>query len=145
MTPTTEAKELSPRTVRAYAGDWALFTDWCTSTGNRELPADPNTVVRFLSDCPAASATLRRRVAAIDHQHTAAGHQRPGESAAVRAAIGRPVILAGPAPPVMTDQVVEALRGLPSHGWTRGMFGRRERCLLMLSSSPVCPTRIWRA
>ena len=33
----------------------------------------------------------------------------------------------------MTDQVVAALCGLPSHGWTRGMFGRRDRCLLVLS------------
>ena len=99
MTLTTEAeRELSPQTVRAYAGDWALFTDWCTSTGNWELPADPNTVVQFVGDCPAAPATLRRRVAAIDHQLTAAGHRRPGESAAFRAAIGRPVILARPGP-----------------------------------------------
>ena len=67
-------------------------------TGSRELPADPDTVARFLGDCPAAPATLRRRVAAIDHHHTAAGHPRPGESAAVRAALGRPVILADPAP-----------------------------------------------
>ena len=26
--------------------DWALFTDWCAVTGNRELPADPGTVAR---------------------------------------------------------------------------------------------------
>ena len=135
---------LSPRTVRAYAADWALFTDWCAITGSRELPADPDTVARFLGDCPAAPATLRRRVAAIDHHHTAAGHPRPGESAAVRAAIGRPVILADPAPLGMTDQVAAALRGLPSHGWTRGMFGRRDRCLLVLSQLAGCRTTIWR-
>jgi hypothetical protein len=139
MTPTTDAKELSPRTVRAYAGDWALFTDWCTSTGAGELPADPGTVARFLGDCPAAPATLRRRVAAIDHQHTAAGQPRPGESAQVRAALGRQVILAHPTPPGMTDFVAAALRGLPSHGWTRGMFGRRDRCLLVLSQLAGVP------
>jgi hypothetical protein len=39
----------------------------------------------------------------------------------------------------MTDQVVTALRGLPSHGWTRGMFGRRDRCLLVLSQLAGMP------
>jgi hypothetical protein len=35
--------------VRAYAGDWALFTDWCVSTGSRALPADPNETSRAFS------------------------------------------------------------------------------------------------
>ena len=69
---------LAPRTVRAYAGDWALFTDWCHTTGGWVLPADPATLVAFLADCPAAPATLRRRVAAIDHRHTPrTGTRRP--------------------------------------------------------------------
>jgi hypothetical protein len=87
MTTTGETKGLSPRTLQAYAGDWALFTDWCTTTGNWELPADPDTVTRFLSDCPAAPSTLRRRVAAIDHHHRAAGYPGPGESVMVRTAL----------------------------------------------------------
>ena len=74
------AQALSPATVRAYAADWALFTDWCEVTGEWELPADPDTVLFFLTDCPAAPATQRRRVAAIDHHHTTAGYPRPGES-----------------------------------------------------------------
>jgi hypothetical protein len=138
MTTTGEPMVLSPRTLRAYAGDWALFTDWCTAAGMWVLPADPDTVTRFLGDCPAAPSTVRRRVAAIDHHHTAAGHQRPGESTAVRTALGRPAP-DDPAPPVMTDQVAAALRGLPSHGWTQGMFGRRDRCLLVLSQLAGVP------
>jgi hypothetical protein len=51
-------------------GDWALFTDWCHATGIWELPADPATIVAFITDCPAA---LHRRVAAIDHRHAADG------------------------------------------------------------------------
>ena len=34
-----------------------------------------------------------------------------------------------------------ALRGLPSHGWTAGMFGRRDRCLLVLSQLAGAPYR----
>ena len=134
MTTTTDigttapsARVLSARTRAAYASDWSLFTDHCAVTDRPALPADPRTVVDFLSSCPAAPATRRRRVAAIDHHHTATGHQRPGESVAVRAALGRPA--GGPFQPTERDAVEAALRGLPSHGWTQGMFGRRDRCL----------------
>jgi hypothetical protein len=60
----------SPRTHRTYTADWALFTDWCAATDTTALPADPRVVVDFLTGCPAAPATQRCRVAAIDHHHT---------------------------------------------------------------------------
>ena len=128
-----QPRVLSTRTQRTYAADWALFTDWCAATDTTALPADPQTVVEFLTACPAAPATSRCRVAAIDHHHTAHGHQRPGESVAVRAALGRPT--GEPFQPTDRDEeaVAAALRGLPSHGWTAGIFGRRDRALLVLS------------
>ena len=49
----------------------------------------------------------------------------------MRAALGRPT--GGPFHPTERDAVDAALRGLPSHGWTAGMFGRRDRALLVLS------------
>jgi hypothetical protein len=132
---------LSARTRAAYASDWALFTDHCTVTNRPALPASPDTVVEFLQQCPAAPATRRRRVAAIDHHHTAHGHERPGESVAVRAALGRPA--GEPFHPTNKDReaVETALRGLPSHGWTAGMFGRRDRALLVLSQLAGVPYR----
>ena len=96
------ARVLSARTRAAYASDWALFTDHCTVTDRPALPASPDTVVEFLQQCPAAPATRRRRVAAIDHHHTAHGHERPGESVAVRAALGRPT--GAPFHPTQSDQ-----------------------------------------
>ena len=137
MTTTTDtntdqpARVLSARTRRTYATDWALFTDWCAATDTTALPADPQVVVDFLTGCPAAAGTLRWRVAAIDHHHTATGHDRPGNSETVRAALGRPI--GRPFQPTERDAVDAALRGLPSRGWTAGMFGRRDRCLLVLS------------
>ena len=103
------------RTRRTYAADWALFTDWCAATDASALPADPRTVVEFLQGCPAAPATLRCRVAAIDHHHSAHRHERPGESVAVRAALGRPT--GEPFQPTDGNRnaVETALRGLPSH------------------------------
>jgi len=147
MTTTTDTSTdeptpvLSPRTRRTYAADWALFTDWCTATDTTALPADPRTVVDFLTGCPAALASQRCRVAAIDHHHTAHGYERPGESVAVRAALGRPT--GEPFQPTDRDRdaVETALRGLPSHGWTAGMFGRRDRCLVVLSQLAGVPYR----
>lgn len=58
----------------------------------------------------------------------------------VRAALGRPV----PDPtatPDRSEDVAAALRGLPSHGWTHGMFGRRDCCLLVLSELAGVPYR----
>ena len=146
MTTTTDttstdehARVLSARTRRTYAADWALFADWCAATDTTALPTDPQTVVDFLTGCPAAPATQQCRVAAIDHHHTAAALDRPGESVVVRAALGRPT--GAPFQPTEgeRDAVEAALRGLPSHGWTQGMFGRRDRCLLVLSQLAGVP------
>jgi hypothetical protein len=135
----TTRRALSARTRQTYARDWALFTDWCATTGAQVLPADPDTVVGFLTDCPAAPGTLRVRVAAIDHHHAAAGFEKPGETAAVRATAGRPTRETHRVPADTAAAVNAALRALPSHGWTRGMFGRRDRCLLVLSQLAGVP------
>jgi hypothetical protein len=129
------------RMPSGYASIWGLFADWCAVTGHRDLPADPATVIGFLTDCPAAPETHRRRVAAIDHRHTAAGHPPPGRSAAVLAALGRPTGEPLHLPAETAAAVEAALRALPSHGWTQGMFGRRDRCLLVLSQIAGVPYR----
>jgi hypothetical protein len=134
------AKPTEPGRIPAgYAAIWGLFTDWGTVTGVDALPADPGTVVAFLMDCPCAPATRRRRVAAIDHHHATAGLAKPGESAAVRAQLGRPTGDKPEASPDTVTAVDKALRALPSHGWTQGMFGRRDRCLLVLSQLARVP------
>ena len=55
----------------------------------------------------------------------------------MRAALGRPI--GGPVQPTERDAVDATLRGLPSHGWTAGMFGRRDRCLVVLSQLAGVP------
>ena len=142
MTPrTTEPRVLSERTRVTYAAAWSLFSDWCAATGHLDLPADPATVIWFLADCPAAEKTHRGWVDAIDHQHTADGFDPPGRSVAVLAALGRPTGEPHPVPVGTAAAVEAALRALPSHGWTQGMFGRRDRCLLVLSQVAGVPYR----
>jgi len=133
VTMTTDQASTTARTPSGYDTIWALFTDWCAVTGHLALPAEPNAVAAFLVECPCAPATWRRRVAAIDHHHAAAGLARPGQSPAVSAALGRVTRNPPDSSAGMLPAVQAALRALPSHGWTQGMFGRRDRCLLVLS------------
>jgi len=126
-------KVLSARTVAGYAADWALFTDWCTATNHISLPADWTTIVAFTAACPGAPATVRRRLAAIAHHHRAAGYAAPVDPTPEPAAPSRELI--GPA------QVDMLMRLLPSHGWTGGLFGRRDRALLTLAAQTSIPYR----
>ena len=132
---------LSSSTARSYAAIWELFTDWCDVAGHPSLPADPATVLAFLADCPAAPATQRRRVIAIDHQHTTLGHPPPGADPQIRAAVGRPPAEPTPIATAIRSRVDAALRALPSRGWTGGLFGQRDRCLLVLSQLARIPHR----
>ncbi len=128
-------KVLSVNTRAGYAADWALFTDWCAATNHSPLPADWNTIIAFTAGCPGAPATLRRRLAAITHHHRAAGHPPPTDQAVKEqpALPTRELIDPGQAEMVM--------RLLPSHGWTAGLFGRRDRALLTLAAATQIPYR----
>jgi hypothetical protein len=129
------------RTHATYAADWTLFVDWCEAVDHEPLPADPATVLEFLDDCPATAATQRRRVIAIDHHHTTARHPPPGADPRVRDTLGRPPTGLPPVTPETQESVGAALRMLPSRGWTGGLFGRRDRCLLVLSQLAQIPHR----
>jgi site-specific recombinase XerD len=74
-------------TRRAYAADWALFSDWCRDRRVPNLPADPRTVAAFLADEAQHSkpATLRRRLAGIAKMHSVASHPNPCTTEVVRA------------------------------------------------------------
>lgn len=118
----------------AYRGEWTLFTDWCSAFDVPSLPADPRTVAHFLlEENPSASrAVLRRRVAAINHMHRAAGELEPGTVTAVRRLISarrRDVELA-----------YERARELPTSGWPGGLFGRRDALILWLAVIVGIPT-----
>ena len=117
---TAAAGVTQTRVPSGYAASWALFTDWCAVTDHPHLPAAPDTVLGFLAGCPAAPDTHRRRVAAIDHHHAAAGYARPGETTAVRAALGRPTREPHQVTADIAAAVDATLLALPSHGWTRG-------------------------
>jgi len=128
-------KVLSSHTRAGYAADWALFADWCAATGHIPLPADWNTIIAFTAGCPGAPATLRRRLAAIIHHHRAAGHPPPTDP------VGRELPALPTRELIDPGQAEVVMRLLPSHGWTAGLFGRRDRALLTLAAATQIPYR----
>ncbi|MEV0032806.1 recombinase [Nocardia sp. NPDC050793] len=94
-------------------------------------PADPSTLAQFLAEHPDAVPTQRRRIAAINRAHRAAGHPEPGRAAAVRAALD---VNRAARWTRLQAAVDELLPALPMWGWTAGLFGRRDALLLTLAA-----------
>jgi hypothetical protein len=130
------AADVATAGVTAARAEWVLFTDWCAVTGHVSRPATAETVLMFFGDCPAAPATLARRLTAIDAAHRAAGVTQPERTGQVR-----DVVRGRPAQPARLELdpalVAAALRRLPSHGWINGWFGRRDRVLLVVAQAGV--------
>ncbi|MES2460737.1 MAG: site-specific integrase [Armatimonadota bacterium] len=124
-------------TRRAYASDWADFTQWCRHHGLPSLPATPETVGLYLTDCAKGlkTSTLQRRLATISQAHQAAGHDSPTKHAAVRAVwqgIKRTkgTVMVGKTPTLIAD-----LRVMVEHlpGREEGkILAVRDRALLLL-------------
>ena len=76
--PARNRRPSSPETLRLYAADWAAFEDWCRGRALATLPADPATVVAFLTagaDTLGAGALGRRAApkSASRRDHVACG------------------------------------------------------------------------
>jgi site-specific recombinase XerD len=62
----------APSTIRAYRSDFAEFIGFCEEDGSDALPAEPETLARFitkLSNSGRTSASIRRAVAGIGTIH----------------------------------------------------------------------------
>ncbi|MEV8195439.1 hypothetical protein AB0P13_25600 [Rhodococcus pyridinivorans] len=133
--------DLGLRIPARYRHDWTLFTDWCAAADRSPIPASPDTLALFLHEHPAAVATQRRRLSAINAVHTRHGYPAPGRTETVRRhldttrasrldRIGR----------LLLQRAVE----LPSVGWPSGLFGRRDALLLLLAATGMSFTDITR-
>ena len=123
-------------TARAYASDWRAFAAWCEAHGVNALPAEPTTVVLYLTDLArtAKTATVRRRLSSISVAHQAAGLATPTADILVRstwtgirrtngtAQTGKTALL--------TDDIRSMVMTLPVT-----LLGRRDACLILLGFS----------
>ena len=123
----------SPNTIRAYASDWRHFTAWCQRHQLPSLPAEPETLVLYLTDLArtAKTATIRRRLSAVSVAHQAAGEQPPTTDIAVRSAWAGIRRVNGTAQTaksaLLTEDIRRMVTALPST-----LIGQRDACLLLL-------------
>ncbi|MBF6137824.1 recombinase [Nocardia otitidiscaviarum] len=123
---------MSDALTARYQYDYNRFADWCATHGHTPMPADPNVIGTYLASFPAAPATQRGRLSAINWAHRAAGLPAPGRAPQLRESLNaaraaRTTRLQG-----LIDNI---LPGLPLWGWPAGLFGRRDAALLHLARS----------
>lgn len=111
---------------------WSLFDDWCAGSDRVALPADPETLARFIVENPAAVTTQRRRVSVVNSVHRASEHPAPGDAESVRRMINK---ARAKRLSQLTADVSEIIDRLPTGGWTAGLFGRRDGLLLLLAAA----------
>ncbi len=113
------------------AGEWALFTDWCSATGRHPLPGSVDTVLAFLADLPASPAVTGRRARAIRAAHTRAGVLTAslsdvGRSGHTPAAVGKRLNESTCLTPA------DALRALPIFEHPAAVPARRDGVLILM-------------
>ncbi|RAI54672.1 site-specific integrase [Roseicella frigidaeris] len=124
---------LAPATLAAYAADWADFSAWCAARRAAALPAAPTTVAAYLAALATshATATLRRRLAAIGRAHAMAGHRSPAAHPAIRDTLAGIARRHGTPPRRAAALGTAELRRLVAT-CSDGLRGQRDRALLLL-------------
>jgi len=129
-------------TKRAYAGDFAHFLAWCRREQRRGIPAAPEDIANYLAELATggegdgvhakATATIKRRVAAIRLAHKAAGHVDPTGHVVVERTLAGIVRTLGShqgrAQPLTKDLLVRTVRALDGGG----LGALRDRTVLLV-------------
>ena len=127
------SKAKATNTKKAYAADWDDFLHWCRRFQRIPLPALPETVAFYLSDCASRlkTSTFQRRLATISEAHKTVGLESPTRHAQVRfvwAGIRRELgSVQAHRKPVLTPLLKAMLTALPD-----SLVGIRDRGLLLL-------------
>jgi site-specific recombinase XerD len=129
-----DGADLAPATERAYLTDWRAFTSWCDQRGHLPLPADPDTIVCWLTDQADggyATSTIARRLIVIRRTHLAHGYPPPTDTEAVQTLWRRTRRQLGTAARRVAPVTIDVLRQMvatcpPTPG------GHRDRALLVV-------------
>ncbi|MFC4078015.1 site-specific integrase [Salinithrix halophila] len=123
-------------TTKSYRADWEDFTGWCERRALSPLPADPQTVVLYLTDLAdrRKTSTLQRRLSAISQAHQAAGHDSPTNGYLVRTVWAGIRRTKGTYQEGKDPILVEDLR-LIAESMPDTLTGKRDRALLLVGFS----------
>jgi site-specific recombinase XerD len=125
----------SEATQRAYRSDAGHFSLWCRAHGLDDLPAQPDTVVLYLSalaEAGAAISTLRRRAVSISQAHRAAGLPLPTQAEAVRRVLGGIARSRGTRPRQVAALRLPALRAMLAATPEDELLAVRDRAILLV-------------
>lgn len=124
-------------TRKAYRNDLQHFIQWCTGYGLDPLPADVDTVVRYVTELAEKNfkvSTITRRISAISQAHQAKGIESPTHSLGVRKVMAGIRRTKGTAQqgksPAMTEDIRAMVKALPDT-----LLGIRDAALLLLGFS----------
>lgn len=80
------ANSKAENTKRAYRSDWTQFTDWCETNGFHFLPAEPETLVYYITFLGKSlkTSSIKRKMTAISQKHETAGYASPAKTALVK-------------------------------------------------------------
>ena len=133
--------DLGLRIPVRYRHDWALFADWCAAADHDPIPAASDTLALFLHEHPAAPATQRRRLSAVNAVHTDHGYPPPGRTETVRRHLD---IARAQRLDRLSWLSMQRAVELPTTGWPSALFGRRDALLLVLAATGMSFTDITR-
>jgi len=127
------AASRSENTRRAYRADWEHFTAWCDARTLCSLPADPTTVVLYVTDMAETykPSTISRRLVSLAQAHKAAGHLSPTTDERVRLVNAGIRRVHGVSPRQVRPVVTEDLRRMVERCGV-DPAGVRDRALLLL-------------
>lgn len=125
-------------TRSAYDSQWRLFVAWCERHGLEAMPAQPDTLARYVQDRAAAGcrlATLKQAAAAIAWRHEAEGHQSP-KTGAVRQLI-RGIARTSPAPRQVMGLRWEQVDEIVQLAAAAGLSGLRDAAVIACMSDAM--------
>lgn len=125
---------ISPSTRRAYETDWHDFWRFCNEHDLDHLPADPDTVILYLTslaDSGASMSTISRRCTSVTAIHSATDHDSPVRTDRVRRVLSGIRKTIGVAPRQSRAISWTDVRRMHSH-CDSTLIGIRDAAILML-------------
>jgi site-specific recombinase XerD len=121
-------------TLRGYGSDLRLFDGWCARRGLRGQPAEPQTVVLYITELAQTLklATIQHHLAAIAFRHRETGLHSPVAHPMVRRTLRGIARTIGAAKTRKSALTLDALRALLLEIRGDGSKAKRDRAILLL-------------
>lgn len=127
-------RSVPENTKRAYAADWATFTDWCRRAKVPSMPADPRVVASFIAAQASTlkPSSIRRRLAAIAKMHSVSGHPNPCTAEPVPSTMRGIEATLGIRPAAKAPATLDVVARLVSTFRPDTLEGLRNRALILV-------------